>query len=51
MVRGQKIGFNSCESIQFLNNANFHAFHVWEKTDINLSCNDTTFFLDFFSFF
>jgi len=48
-VRGQKIGFNGCECIKFLNIANFHVFHVWGKRI--LSCNDTTFFLHFFSFF
>jgi len=48
-VRGQKIGFNACECIKFLNIANFHAFYVWGKRI--LSCNDTTFFLHFFSFF
>jgi len=47
--RGQKIGFNSCECIKFLNIANFHAFHVWGKRI--LSYGDTTFFLHFFSFF
>jgi len=26
LVRGQKIGFNSCECIKFLNIANIHAF-------------------------
>ena len=46
-VQGQKIGFNSCECINFLNIANFHVFHVCGK---RLSCNDTTFFLHFFSF-
>jgi len=30
-ARGKKIGFNSYECIQFLNNVNFHAFHVWEN--------------------
>ena len=49
MVRGQKIGFNSCECIQFLNNANFHAFHVWEKTHIKLQWYNI--FPSFFSFF
>jgi len=44
----KKIGFNDYEFIQFLNNANFHAFHVWGKRI--LSCIDT-FFLHFFSFF
>jgi len=47
-VREQKIGFNSCECIKFLNIANFHVFHVWAKRI--LSCNDTTYFLHFFSF-
>ena len=46
MVRGQKIGFYSCEFIKFLNIANLH---VWGKHI--LSCNDTTFILHFFSFF
>jgi len=46
---GKKIGFASCECIQFLNIANFHAFHVCGKRI--LSCNDTTFFLHFFSCF
>jgi len=48
MVRGQKIGFNSCEFIKFLNIGNFHAFHVWGKRI--LSCSDTTFILHFFIF-
>jgi len=48
-VRGQKIVFNSCEFIKFLNIANYHVFHVWGKRI--LSCNDTTFILHFFSFF
>jgi len=48
-LQGQKIGFNSCECIQFLNNANFHAFHVWGKRI--LSCNDTTVFLHSFFLF
>jgi len=30
-VRGQKIGFNRCECIQFSNNSNVHALHVWGK--------------------
>jgi len=30
-VRGQKIGLNSCVCVDFLNIANFHAFHVWGK--------------------
>jgi len=49
MVRGQKIGFNSGECIKFLNITNFHVFNVWVKRI--LSCNDTTFFLHYFSFF
>jgi len=50
MVRGQKIGVNSCECIKFLNIANFHVFHVWGKRI--LSCNDTTdFSLTIFPFF
>jgi len=48
-VRGQKIGFNSCECVKFVNIANFHASHVWGKRIS--SCNDTTFFLHIFSFF
>jgi len=48
-LQGQKIGFNSCECIQFLNKANFHAFHVWGKRI--LSCNDTTVFLHSFFLF
>jgi len=47
-VRGQKIGFNSCECIKFLNIANFHPIHVSGKRI--LSGNDTTFFLHFFLF-
>ena len=47
-AQGQKIGFNSCECIKFLNIANFHAIHVWGKRI--LSCSGTTFFLYFFSF-
>jgi len=46
MVRTQKIGFNSCECIKFLNIANFYAFYVWGKRII--SCNDPTFLLHFF---
>jgi len=30
-VQGQKIGFNSCECIKFLNIANIHALDVWGK--------------------
>jgi len=48
-IREQKIGFNSCECTKILSIANFHVFHVWEKRI--LSCNDTTFFLHFSSFF
>jgi len=32
-----------------LNIANIHVFHVWVKRI--LSCNDTTFFLNYFYFF
>jgi len=47
--RDKQIGFNSCECIKFLNITNFHSFHVSEKRI--LSCNDTSFFLHFFSFY
>ena len=30
-VRGQKIRFNNCECIKFLNNANIHALHILGK--------------------
>jgi len=45
----KKIGFNSCECIQFLNIANIYVFHVWGQRI--LSCNGTTFFLQFFPCF
>jgi len=48
MVRGQKIDFNRCEFIKFLNIANFHAFHVWGKRI--LTSNDTKFIFNFFAF-
>jgi len=48
-VRGQKIGFKSCECEKFLNIAIIHVFHIWEKRI--LSCNNTTFFLQLFNFF
>jgi len=48
-VRGQTIGFNSCDFIKFLNIANFqYAFHVWGKHI--LSCNDTNLSFTFFYF-
>jgi len=49
MVRGKKIGFNSCECIKFFNIANIHAFHIWRKRI--KCCNDITFFLYFFCFY
>jgi len=48
MVWGQKIGFNSCECIKFLNIANIHALDVWGKRI--LISNNKIFFLCFFSF-
>ena len=47
-VRGQKIVFNSCECIKFLNIANIHVLDVWGKRIF--ICNDKIFFLCFFLF-
>ena len=47
MVRGQKIGFNRCECIKFLNIANIHVLHVWRKRIFIF--NNKIFFLCFFS--
>jgi len=46
-VREQKIGFNSCECIQFFNIANTHVLNVWGKCIF--ICNNKIFFLWFFS--
>jgi len=48
-VRGQKNRFQQLWMYKIFNIANFHVFHVWGKRI--LSCNDTTLFLHFFSFF
>ena len=46
--RGQKIGFNRCESTKFLNIANIHALDVWWKR--MFVCNNKIFFLCVYSF-
>ena len=46
-VRGQKIGFNNCECIKYLNIANIHALHVWGKRIF--ICSNKIFFLCLFS--
>jgi len=48
-VRRQKIGFNSCECIKFLNIANIHALDVWGKHIF--ICSNKVFFLCFFSIY
>jgi len=47
-VRRQKIGFNSCECIKFLNIANIDVLDVWGKRIF--ICNNIIFYFAFFLF-